>query len=172
MFTELESLLAERTLVFTVSAVPGGTIRVNVIPKVLKENDTVEKVLTTPLSITGTAAELDRELPAQLASYTQSVLETSSTLRQVREAHQSAVKDLEAENKKALDAKRKAAGSKTPAKSEDKDREKEQKTAETKPAAAAMVSLFDDVPENTLAPADSGSTGILEQESQKDHQCA
>ena len=104
MFAELESLLVERTLVLTVSAVPGGAIRVNVIPKCLKENDTAEKVLTIPLSITGTAAELDRELPVQLASYTQTVLETTSTLRQVRDAHQSAVKDLEAENKKALDA--------------------------------------------------------------------
>ena len=79
MFAELESLIADRTLVLTVSAVPGGAIRVNVIPKCLKENDTAEKALTTPLSMTGTAAELDRELPAQLASYTQTVLETSFT---------------------------------------------------------------------------------------------
>jgi PRTRC genetic system protein E len=143
MFAELESLLAERTLVLTVSAVPGGAIRVNVIPKPLKENDTAEKALTTPLSITGTAAELDRELPAQLASYTQTFLETSSTLRQVREAHHSAVKDLEAENKKALDAKRRAAGSKA-TKPEEKDGVKEdKKVAETKPSTPAMVSLFE-----------------------------
>ncbi len=167
MFAELESLLVERTLVLTVSAVPGGAIRVNVIPKCLTENDTAEKALTTPLSITGTAAELDRELPGQLTSYTQTVLETASTLRQVREAHQSAMKDLEAENKKALDTKRKSAGTKAPAKSEDKDREKEQRPAETKAAPAAMVSLFDDAPENTVGSPDSGSTGILELESQR-----
>ena len=132
MFVELEPILAERTLVLTVStvsAVPGGAIRMNVIPKCLKENDTAEKALTTPLSITGTAAELDRELPAQLTNYTKTVLETSSTLRQVREAHQSAVKDVEAENKKAFDAKRKGAGSKAPAKSEDKDRRKSKKSS-------------------------------------------
>jgi hypothetical protein len=108
-----------------------------------------------------------------LASYTQTFFETSSTLRQVREAHQSAVKDLEAENRKALDAKRKAAGSKATAKLDDKDREKDEKRpAETKPAATAMVSLFDDAPEERVASADSGSTGILEQRSQKNHQCA
>ena len=164
MFAELESLIAERTLVLTVSAVPGGAIRVNVIPKSLKESDPVERVLTTPLSMTGTAAELDRELPAQLSSYTQTVLETGSTLRQIREAHQSAVKDLEAENKKALDAKRKTAGSKAPAKSEDKDRDKEEKKpAETKPAAAGIISLFDDAPDRTIASPDSGNTGNLEQ---------
>lgn len=39
MFTELEPLLAERALVLTVSVVSGGTLRVNVIPKCLKEND-------------------------------------------------------------------------------------------------------------------------------------
>jgi PRTRC genetic system protein E len=147
MFTELEPLLAERTLVLTVSVVSGGTLRVNVIPKCMKENDAAEKALATPLSLTGTAAELDRELPSQLASYTQSALETSSTLRQVREAHQSAVKELEAENKKALDAKRKSAGSKA-TRTEEKDRVKEdKKVAETKPSTPAMVSLFDDPPE-------------------------
>ena len=164
MFTELESLIAERTLVLMVSAVPGGAIRVNVIPKVLNENDTAGKALSTPLSITGAAAELDRELPAQLAGYTQSVLETSSTLHQVREAHQAAVKDLEAENKKALETKRKSAAPKTTVKSEANDPSKEEKKpVETKPAAAPMVSLFDDPPENTVAPAADGrSTGIVE----------
>ncbi len=157
MFAELASLLADRTLVLTVSAAPGGTIRLNIIPKSLKENDTAEKALTTPLSITGTAAELDRELPAQLASYTQTVLETSSTLRQVREAHQAAVKELEAENKKALDAKRKTSAAKPTSKPEDKE---DQKPTETKPAAAAPASLFDDpLPENATTSTSPGAPG-------------
>ncbi len=157
MFAELESLLADRTLVLTVSAAPGGTIRLNVIPKSLKETDTAEKALTTPLSMTGTAAELDRELPAQLVSYTQTVLETGSTLRQVREAHQAAVKELEAENKKALDAKRKTSVSKPASKPEDKE---DQKPTETKPAAAAPPSLFDDpLPENASASTLPGTAG-------------
>ncbi len=150
MFTELEPLLANRTLVLTLSSVPGGTVRVNVIPKCLKENDSAEKALATPLSISGTAADLDRELPAQLASYTQSVLETSSTLIQIRETHNAAVKELEAENKKALDAKRQTAGaSKSAVKSDDRGPTKE-KAADAK-VAAPMVSLFDDPPEATAA---------------------
>ncbi len=148
MFIELEPLLANRTLVLTLSAAPGGTVRVNVIPKCLKENDSAEKALATPLSISGRAADLDRELPAQLASYTQSVLETSSTLNRIRETHNAAVKELEAENKKALDAKRKtAATSKSAVTSDDKAPTKE-KAADAK-AAAPMVSLFDDPPEAT-----------------------
>jgi PRTRC genetic system protein E len=107
MFTELESLLADRTLLLTLSAVPGGAIRVNVIPKCRNENDAAEKALATPLSVTGTAAELDRDFPAQLTGYVQSILETDSTLNQIREAHKAALKELEAENKKALDSKRK-----------------------------------------------------------------
>jgi PRTRC genetic system protein E len=156
MFTELEPLLAERTLILTLSAGSGGALRVNVIPKCLKENDAAEKSLSTPLSITGTAAELDCELPAQLANYTQSVLETSSTLRQVREAHQCAVKELEAENKKALDAKRKVTASKVTTQAEDKNRGKEdKKLAETKTPAAPMVSLFGDDPPETMTMAEA-----------------
>lgn len=149
MFTELEPLLADRTLVLTLSSSPGGTIRVNVIPKCLKENDPAEKTLTTALSMTGTAAELDREFPTQLAGYAQSIRETGSTLRQVRETHQAAMKALDAENKKALEAKRKASGSKTTATSEEKKPAPEtRKPAEAKaPAFAHVISLFDDPPE-------------------------
>jgi PRTRC genetic system protein E len=114
MFTELEPLLADRTLLLTLSAVPGGAIRVNVVPKCRNENDAAEKALATPLSVTGTAAELDRDFPAQLTGYVQSILETDSTLNQIREGHKAAVKELEAENKKALDAKRKTNTSSKP----------------------------------------------------------
>ena len=132
MFTELERLLADRTLLLTLSALPGGTVM-------------------------GTAAELDRDFPAQLTGYVQSILETDSTLNQIREAHKAAVKELEAENKKALDAKRKTNTSSKPAvkpdeKADAKDDGK--KTAESK-MPPPMVSLFDEAPEPIGAPADS-----------------
>jgi PRTRC genetic system protein E len=56
MFVELEPLLAERTLILTLSAGANGAIRLNVIPKCRKENDQTEAALATPLSMTGTAA--------------------------------------------------------------------------------------------------------------------
>ena len=44
MFTELAPLLADRTLLLTLSAAPGGIIRVNVIPKSRNETDAAESV--------------------------------------------------------------------------------------------------------------------------------
>src|SRR6185437_2820671 len=126
MFTELALLLADRTLLLTLSAAPGGIIRVNVVPKCRNDKDAAENALATPLSVTGTAADLDRDFPAQLTGYAQNILETGSTLNQIREAHKAAVKELEAENKKALDAKRKTnSTSKPAAKPDDKADAKE-----------------------------------------------
>ena len=152
MFTELAPLLADRTLLLTLSAAPGGTIRVNVIPKCRKENDTAEKALATPLSVTGTPTELDRDFPAQLTGYTQSILETDSTLNQIRETHKAAVKELEAENKKALDAKRKTNTSSKPVAKPDEVKDADKKAAESR-IPSPMVSLFDEPPEPIAATA-------------------
>ena len=118
MFTELSPLLAGRTLVLTVAQIDNGLIRLNVIPKRQKENDSGEKALTTPLSVTGTAADLDRDLPAQLSGYASSMLQTGSTLAQVQTTHRAAFKEIETENRKTLESKRKSAVSKTPPKPE------------------------------------------------------
>lgn len=122
MFTELLPLLADRTLVLTIARIDDGLLRVNVIPKskAAKENDSAEKALTTPLSVTGSAADLDRDLPAQLTSFAHSVTQTGSNLVQVEEAHRAAIKAVEADNKKMLDTKRKASGGKTPATTDSK----------------------------------------------------
>jgi PRTRC genetic system protein E len=159
MFTELEPLLADRTLLLTLSAVPGGAIRVNVIPKCRNENDAAEKALTTPLSVTGTAAELDRDFPAQLTGYVQSILETDSTLNQIRGAHKAAVKELEAENKKALDAKRKTNTSSKPVtKPDDKpDAKDDTKKATESKMPSPVVSLFDEPPEPMAVTADANT---------------
>ncbi|MGH9622441.1 MAG: PRTRC system protein E [Bryobacteraceae bacterium] len=154
MFIELEPLLADRTLVLTVSRIDRHAIRVNVIPKARRENDEAEKAIATPLSITGSAAELDRELAVQLAGYTEAILQTGSTLQQVQEVHKAALKEIEAENKKALDAKRKISGAKAPPKAEDnvapaKDGQPVSE-AKPRPPAAVTTSLFDDP-----SPADS-----------------
>jgi hypothetical protein len=68
---------------------------------------------TTPLSITGKAEELDRELPDQLATFAESIARTGSNLDELKTQHAAAVKALEVENKKKLDDKKKVNGSKT-----------------------------------------------------------
>lgn len=156
MFTELAPLLADRTLLLTLSAAPGGIIRVNVIPKSRNDADAAEKALATPLSVTGTAADLDRDLPAQLTGYTQSILETDSTLNQIREAHKAAVKELEAENKKALDAKRKINNSSKPATkpNEQADGKDAGKKATESKIPSPVVSLFDEPSEASATTTD------------------
>ncbi len=149
MFAELEPLLADRTLVLTISCIGKDLVRVNVIPKCLKENDATEKAMATPLSITGSAAELDQQLAAQLTGYTAALLRTGSTLQQVQEAHQAALKEIEAENKKTLDSKRKASSVKAASKPDDKSgtSAKEGKPVfAAKPDKAPGASLFDDLP--------------------------
>ncbi len=77
MFLELMPLLKERTLLITVARVD-ETVKVNVIPAKVKEGE--DQALTTPLSFTGSAEELDSELGRYLASYVDSHLALGSTL--------------------------------------------------------------------------------------------
>lgn len=105
MFRELMPILEGRTLMLTLSRVNESAIRVCVIPKRLKE-DSGENGLCTPLTVTGTPDELDREFAAQLSGYTGAVVKLGSNLAAVEAAHDAAVKTVEDEKKKDLDRKR------------------------------------------------------------------
>jgi PRTRC genetic system protein E len=96
----------------TISDVGEGLLRVNVIPRKLEGGADENGALTVPLSITGKAEELDRELPGQLASFTESVTQTGSNLNELETQHAAAIKAMEAENRKKMDDKKKANGSK------------------------------------------------------------
>lgn len=113
MFTELMPLLKQRAVMITISDLGEGLLRVNIIPRRIEGSSEDNAALTTPLSITGRAEELDRELPGQLTSFTESIAKTGSNLEELRTQHSAAVKAMEAENKKKLDDKKKANGSKT-----------------------------------------------------------
>ena len=81
MFVELMPLLKERTLLITVARVD-ERVKVNVIPAKVKEGE--EHALTTPLSFTGSAEELDSELGRHLVSYVDSHLALGSTLAEAK----------------------------------------------------------------------------------------
>ena len=98
MFTELMPLLRKRRLLLTVSIVEGDTLRATVLPQ--KVSDADDQAVTTPLAITGTAEELDRELPCQLVEYIGAHLQLQSTLA-------SAKADMEAAAKAAREEARK-----------------------------------------------------------------
>ena len=129
MFTELMPLLKQRVVMITISDVGEGLLRVNVIPRKLEGSADENGALTVPLSITGKAEELDRELPGQLASFTESVTKTGSNLDELKTQHAAAIKAVEAENRKKMDDKKKGNGS---------------KTANTPPATPAPTADFKD----------------------------
>jgi PRTRC genetic system protein E len=120
MFRELMPILEGRILMLTLSRVDDVTIRVCVIPKRVKE-DAGENALCTPLTVTGTVDELDRDFAGQLNSYTSAVIKLGSNMAEIEATHRAAVKAVEEEKKKDLDRKRgKANGSKPNAEPEPK----------------------------------------------------
>jgi PRTRC genetic system protein E len=90
MFTELMPLLRRRRLLLTVSLVEGDTIRATVVPQ--KASETEDKGVTTPLAITGTAEELDRDLPQQLVEFVGAHLQLQSTLSSAKAEIEAAAK--------------------------------------------------------------------------------
>lgn len=113
MFRELMPVLEGRTVMLTLARVDEVTVRVCIIPKRIKE-DAGENALCTPLTVTGTVDELDRDFVAQLNSYTNAVVKLGSNLAEIEATHRAAVKVVEEEKKKDLDRKRgKASSSKS-----------------------------------------------------------
>ena len=98
MFTELMPLLRKRGLIFTVSFVEGDTIRATVFPQ--KASDTQDNALTTPLAITGTAEELDRDLPQQLVEFSGAHLQLQTTLASAKAEMDAAAKAAREEARK------------------------------------------------------------------------
>jgi len=90
MFIELMPLVRKRGLLFTISLVEGDTIRATVLPQ--KTSDTDDNALTTPLAITGTAEELDRDLPQQLVEFTGAHLQLQTTLASAKAEMEAAAK--------------------------------------------------------------------------------
>jgi PRTRC genetic system protein E len=104
VFTELLPILRNRTVMLTIALVNDGVLRVNVIPqrKTTKESDAGDIALSSPLTVTATAEELDRDFARQIASFSGSFEKTASNLQEIESAHAAAVKALEEERKKEL----------------------------------------------------------------------
>jgi PRTRC genetic system protein E len=98
MFTELMPLLRKRGLLLTISLVEGDTIRATVLPQ--KASETEDNSITTPLAITGTAEELDRDLPQQLVEFVGAHLQLQSTLASAKAEMDSAAKAAREELRK------------------------------------------------------------------------
>jgi PRTRC genetic system protein E len=106
VFQELMPLLGQRILILTLSRTNVDEICVNVIPKPIKPVEKDESVvITTPLSLTGSPEELDRDLPRQLVEFVGAHLELSTTLQTAKEEMASAAKAARDAAKKSPSAK-------------------------------------------------------------------
>jgi len=125
MFTELMPLIEQRPLTITVAVLNDGRqLRVNVVPQTLEKDGKVNdkigysskdkiakvpdeaiKALTTPLSLTGTAEEIDAELAQALREFAESHVQLQKTVDQAKEQIAEAVKAIEERDKNKAKAK-------------------------------------------------------------------
>ncbi len=124
MFTNLRKLLTKRSLTITVAVLDNEQIRVNVVPHARPEDNKVNeqikystksevasvpedaiKALTTPISITGTAEEIDAKFPAILSQYVESHVQLQETLDRASSEIAEAVKAIDERNKSKANAK-------------------------------------------------------------------
>jgi PRTRC genetic system protein E len=134
VFVELMPMLAGRTVMITVAREDDKTLRVNVIPKKVKDDE--NPALTTPLSYTGTPEELDTELGKHLAGYVECHTQLGSTLAQAKAKMEAAAKAAQEEARKKA-AERGKKGTEKPATNGDSAPE-----APATPLPAATMTLF------------------------------
>jgi PRTRC genetic system protein E len=138
MFKELAPYLRQRAVLLTVTHIEDDQIRVNVIPQKLKDGENA--ALTTPLTVTGTADELDRELPATLVNFVSAHLELRNTLDRAKAEIDAAAKAAQAEAR----SKTKTTGKKEPPKPETTTPTDTPKPAQpVKGESSRTASLFD-----------------------------
>ena len=138
MFKELLPVLRDRAVLLTVTLVDADQIRVNIVPKKLKDGD--NDALTIPLSVTGTAVDLDAELSTTIVGFVGSHLQMKNTLEMAKAEMDAASKAAQAEAR----AKSKAATRSVLAKTEVVQNSPAAKPAEpAKPAPQKPASLFD-----------------------------
>jgi PRTRC genetic system protein E len=138
MFKELVPVLRDRAVLLTVTLLDEDQIRVNIVPKKLKDGD--NDALTTPLSVTGTAEELDTELSKTIVGFVGAHLQMKNTLEKAKAEMDAASKAAQAEAR----AKSKTTTKPEALKTETRRPAATAKPAEpVKPAPQKTASLFD-----------------------------
>jgi PRTRC genetic system protein E len=130
-------------------------VRVNVMPKKLAESENT--ALTTPMSFTGTAAELDEQLPAAIGSFVASHLELKNTLTRAKEEMVAAAKAAQEEARnKAKNAKKPSADATKKVEPAAKDEPKKE------PEPPRIPNLFDAPPSKVVCEEDEILAEIAE----------
>jgi PRTRC genetic system protein E len=147
MFKELVPILRNRAVLMTATALDDDQIRVNVVPKKMKDGD--HDALTTPLSVTGTAEELDTQLAATLVGFVAAHLQMKNALEKAKADMDAAAKTAQAEAR----AKSKTVTRSVPAKTEVLQDAPAAKPVEpVKAAPQKSASLFDMPPAPATTP--------------------
>jgi PRTRC genetic system protein E len=137
MFKELAPYLRQRAVLLTVTHLGEDQIRVNVIPQKLKDGENA--ALTTPLTVSGTAEELDRDLPATLVNFVSAHLQLKNTLDRAKAEMDAAAKTAQAEAR----SKSKTPGAKVAPKPEPEKAAETTKALPQTPERPKTASLFD-----------------------------
>jgi PRTRC genetic system protein E len=156
MFKELVSVLRDRAVLLTVTLVDVDQIRVNIVPKKIKDGD--NDALTIPLSVTGTAEDLDAELSSTIVSFVGSHLQMKNTLENAKAEMDAASKAAQAEAR----TKSKTPGKKDPPRPENTQSATATRSAEpTKSAPTKTANLFD-------LPTPAGAFAAVPEEPEQD----
>ena len=140
MFTELLPMVRNRKVTLIIIHNPDDTLTVNVVPTQIRDSD--NPALCTPLSptgVTGTAEELDRELPQALVSFVAQHLSLAAAL-----AHSAA--EMETAKKSAADAAKQSSKDASDKWKKTKTGAPPASTPAPAPAPPAPPSLFDAAP--------------------------
>jgi PRTRC genetic system protein E len=145
MFQQLIPLLRHRSVLLTVTSLEEDQIRVNVLPKKLADGENA--ALTTPMSFTGTAAELDAQLPDAIVSFVASHLELKNTLGRAKEEMAAAAKAAQDEARNKSKAPKKVAPAAAPV-------QKDEQKADEPPKAPSLFDMPTRVSANPTSPSD------------------
>ena len=161
MFKELGPLLRQRTVVLIVTRLEDDTIRVNVIPRKLNESE--NDALATPLSVAGTAEDLDAQLPSALVQFVGTHLELRNTLETAKDQMAAAAKAAKAEARSKTAAKTATAKTEASAVETRKPADQAARPAEPRKQEARNASLFDmgPAPAATPVPASDEDEEVL-----------
>ena len=83
LFRGLAPMLTNRTVMMTIAAAANGCLSRRLIPK--KNTDDENDVLSTPLCATGTAEELDCELPRQIREFVEVHTASASNIERIKQ---------------------------------------------------------------------------------------
>jgi len=161
MFQQLVPLLRQRSVLLTVTSLEEDQIRVNVLPKKLADGENA--ALTTPMSFTGTAAELDAQLPDAIVSFVASHLQLKNTLDRAKEEMAAAAKAAQDDARNKSKTAKKAAPIETPAK------KGEQKAPEP-PKAPNLFDMPAPVSASSTPPSDSDEESEILAEMNQDEE--